>query len=148
MDIQRAKTVTDREDEGIVVFIKDEKGDQAYKENPDGTPFLDENQKKVPVKVCVAGTYSKRFKTARQKQRDRNLRKLRGDSTAESLERQEVTVTAECILWWDGFTIAGQEFPFNTENAVMLLEGLPWVRDQIEAKQSDHASFSSAPSIN
>jgi len=136
VDISNASTVTDREDDGIVVELNDEKNEPAF--GPDG---------KTRVTVTVAGTYSKRYRLAQVANR-KTLRKRRfavDDDTVDDLARAQ---TAACIIAWDGFMKDGQPYPLTRENALYVLLHMPWVREQIENAMTDHEAFFSKGSVS
>ena len=135
MDISNATTVTEREEDGIVVELNDEKNQPAY--GPDGT---------TRATVTVAGTYSKRYRLAQVANR-KTLRKRRGsldDDTIDELAREQI---AACIIAWDGFSQDGKPYPLTRENALYVLTVMPWVREQIENAMTDHEAFFSKGSV-
>jgi hypothetical protein len=136
VDIATASTVTDREDDGIVVELNDEKNQPAF--GPDGS---------TRASVTVAGTYSRRYRLAQVANR-KTMRKRRGvvdDDTIDELAKEQI---AACIIAWDGFVKGGQPFPLNRENAVYVLTVMPWVREQIENAMTDHEAFFSKGSVS
>lgn len=137
MDIGKSKEVAEREESGTTFQVNDEKGE------PD---FNGEGDSKTPVTITVVGTYSRTFRRARERQREKNLKRGRGALTAEMLAKQETEVLADCILGWEGFTSEGKPFPYTKENAILLLESAQWIREQVEEAMGDHQGFSTAPS--
>jgi hypothetical protein len=137
MEIGNSKPVEEREDAGTIVFVKDELGEPAF----DG-----EGDAKRAVTIRVVGTYSPTYRRARRKVRDKNLKTIRNDYNAETLEDQETAIAAECIIEWSGFTIGGRPFELTPKNAFALLKSHPWIYEQVFAAMNDHASFSTAPS--
>lgn len=126
-DVAAAKAVAAQEDEGIVVPVKDERGEPQFVGD-------------VPVTITVAGTYSSVYRRALDAQRDR-LMKRRRASTGDELQRQQLEIVAACILAWDGIMSGEKAFPLTKENAIVLLEAAPWIRADVEAAMDDHAGF-------
>lgn len=137
MEIGNSKSVAEREDEGTLVHVRDESGELQ---------FYGDGGEKKPVTIRVAGSYSKTFRKAKERQREKNLKRGRAMFTAEGLAKQELEVIAACVISWDGFTSDSRPFIHSQDNAVMLLDSAPWIREQVEEAMSDHQSFSTAPS--
>jgi hypothetical protein len=137
MDIGKSKDVAEREEQGTIIYVKDENGE------PD---FNGEGDSRKQTTITVVGTYSKTFRRSRERQREKNLKRGRGALTVEVLAKQETEVLAECILGWDGFMSDGKPFHYSKENAVLLLEAAPWIREQVEEAMADHQGFSTARS--
>jgi hypothetical protein len=134
MDIRvAAKSVEEREEAGTLVHLKDESGEKQY---------FDKNGVQAPVTIKVAGTYSKRYRRATDANRDRLLKRRSIDG--DQVNEQALATIAACIIEWDGLTAAGQPFPFSKENAMVLLDTCPWIREQVETAMNDHAVFSKA----
>lgn len=128
MDIGNSKSVADREEEGTEIEVRDVRGE------------VEEG-----VTITVVGTYSTTYTRAQKRNRDKYFRqRLDGDT----LEKQSLETVARCIKSWKGFTSNGQEFPYTTDNAVLLLANAPWIREQVEGAMNDHASFFPTPSGN
>lgn len=139
MEIGNAKQVTDREDEGNTIEINDENDEPQF--YPEGASEEDGK----PVTITVAGTYSKRFRRAREKRRSKN-EKRQGRLSDEEKNRQEVEVAAACIMAWEGFTQGGKPYELTEKNAIDLLLAMPWVYEQVLVAMNDHQGFSTARS--
>lgn len=133
IDISKAPEATAREDAGQVVHIHDEQGEPAYENGQ-------------PVTVRIAGTYSSLYRRTSEAQQQRQLKQRRTTLTGEQLRKNRIELVAACVLGWDGFTDNGQPFPCTKENAVRLLDTLPWVFEQLEQAQADHQGFFSTSS--
>lgn len=127
-----AQSVTEREDKGVTVHLRDEKR----------APMYDGDQ---PVTITVAGTYSKRYRRAMEALQDR---RMRSPATAdrESARRDALDVIAACVISWSGFYDGDKPAECNKPNAVKVLEHADWWREQIEAAMEDHAGFTGASS--
>jgi hypothetical protein len=132
-DLGTAATRAAKEDEGQDLHVRD----------VDGQPYTN-----PAFTIRVAGTYSKVYRDMVNVQRDHLLRQRRTQLTGEALSRQQLDLTAACILSWEGLTDNGQPVPHSRENAVRLLTAAPWIREQVEEAMADHAGFfgNSSPS--
>jgi hypothetical protein len=133
MDISRGKAVVSREDEGMVLHIRDETGEKAYQ--ADGA---------TPVTITVVGSYSSRYRKAMEVNRERAVRirrKLDEEDMVDEIDRQGMELLASCVVGWDGFTADGKPVPFSKENTITILTELPWVREQVNEAIVNHAGF-------
>lgn len=136
MDINTVGTVA--EDEGTFVHFKDVAGDPLYDV---------EGDTKTPVGARVAGTYSKRYRTAQKKVKDKNLRLSRRgeDFDGDALDARMFDLQAACIIEWS-FTANGQPFPITADNWSALVDKQPQWQEQVAAAMTDHARFFAASS--
>jgi len=134
MDITTVGTVA--EDEGTLVHLKDVAGELLF----DG-----EGEAQTPVTIRVAGTYSKRYRTAQKKLKERNIRAARRneDFDADKLDDGTVELEVACIMEWS-FTSGGQPFPITAGNWKALVAKQPQWQDQVSTAMTDHARFFSA----
>jgi len=128
MEIGHAKTVTDKEEEGTEVVVKDVTGE------------VEEG-----VTITVVGTHSATYRKAADRASKKNFRH---GFDIDSARGQLLETTARCIKSWKGFTSNGQDYPYTTENAIALLTAAPWVREQVEAAMNNHALFFPPPSAD
>ena len=133
-DLSAEKSKVEREDEGIVVTINDERGE---------TMHFGDGQ---PVTVRVVGTYSKKYRDAERLRVDRRFK--RGGVDPDVIRKEALELTAECVLEWSGFFDAGKPLDCTRANVVRVLDAVPWVRQQVEVAMEDHAGFSRAPSVS
>lgn len=131
-DINAAESEASAEDAGQVVHVRDANGDPMF--------YGEKGDK--PITITVAGTYSKVYRAALNRQRDRMLRMRRTKMTGEMLDEQQVELAAACVLAWEGFTQDGQPVPCTRETARVLMAKVPWLREQVEEAMNDHAGFS------
>lgn len=131
MDITTVATVS--EDEGTVVHLKDAAGELLY--DVDG-------EKKTPVEMVVAGTYSSSYRKAQKKVRARNIKAVRRNEEwdEDTLEERELELEVACILKWP-FTANGQPFPITVENYKAIIAKQPQWQGQVQAAMNDHARF-------
>jgi hypothetical protein len=101
-----------------------------------------------PVRILVAGTYSKQYREITDKQRNRMLKQKRNKLTGAQLRENAKEVAAHCCINWEGFNNKGAPFPCNVTNALALFTAAPHFQEQVEAQMLDHASFFRKPSSN
>ena len=138
-EVANSKSVAEREDEGTVVNVRDAAGDEI---------FYGEGDAKKAVTITVAGSYSKTYRRALDAQRERMMKQRRGSLTAAQLAKQQLELTAACVIGWQGFLSNGQPYECSKENVIALLDSAPWVRDQVEEAMQDHQSFFSTSSAS
>lgn len=143
-DIEEKEQLGKKEDAGIPVEIKDERGRPVYQAD-----------RKTPITISVVGSLSKRYRAVQALSRGRVLRSAGKDDreteTDEQLGlrnlREQTEAVAACITGWStGFTVRGQPFEFNKANAVRLLTANPHIQSQLEVAMNDHARFFGASS--
>lgn len=130
-DLNESADVTTREDEGILVHLRDAAGEKMY---------ADEAQEK-PVTMRVAGTYSEVYRKAREANRDKQLKKRSPHLDGDQLEDAALDEIAACVLSWENLNAGGKPLPFSKHNAVVVLKKARFIREQVEAAMSDHAAF-------
>lgn len=135
IDVSGAASVSQREDEGQVVHIRDANGE----------PEMDGDK---PVTVRIAGTYSRVYRRTQEAQTQRMFKRRQAALTAEQWTANRIELVAACIMEWAGFYNRGQPFPYTKENATLLLTGAPWILTQLEEAQADHAGFSTGSSAS
>lgn len=111
IDITQSKTVQDREDEGTWVHVRDASGEKQYYK-------VGEEEK--PVRIKVAGSYSKRYRRIADAQRERLLKTRRTSLTADGLADNQRELAAGCSMEWEGFNANGQPFDCVPSNAALL----------------------------
>lgn len=131
-EISNSKSVAEREDEGTVVHIADAVGEKM---------FYGEGDEKKPVTITVAGTYSATYRRATDAQRERMMKQRRAALTGEQLAKQQLALVASCVLAWGGFVNNDKPFPATKENAMLLFDQAPWIREQVEEAMNDHQAF-------
>lgn len=111
----------------------------------EGEPLLYGFEKK-PVRMKVAGSYSKLYRKLTHAQTTKAVKRRTTKITGELLHRQRLEVIAGCVLAWEGFFEAGVELPFVRENIKKVLDGFGYILEQVEAAIEDHESFTGASS--
>jgi len=59
----------------------------------------------------------------------------------EEVARRDRELLAKCTRSWSGVELDGKELEFSTDNAVMVYERFPWVKEQIDIAIGDRANF-------
>lgn len=131
-EISTSKSVAEREDEGVVINVRDANGDEL---------FYGEGAAKKAVTITVAGTYSKTYRRATDAQRERMMKQRRVSLSGDQLAKQQLELVAACVLAWDGFVSNGQPYECTKANVISLLDSAPWIREQVEEAMNDHQSF-------
>jgi len=127
MDISNIAALN--EEDGIVVTLKDFKGDPE-----------DDNGK--PLTVTVAGTYSSHYRRAqRQVLNDMQRAIRRGEKPdVEATEDAAYRLEAACILAWD-FTAGEKPVTITADNWKAIAQKRPNWREQVQAAMGDHERF-------
>ena len=59
----------------------------------------------------------------------------------EEIEQDGIDLLAACTTGWAGVIIEGEEIQFSIDNAVMVYERFPWIKEQIDTAIGDRANF-------
>lgn len=130
--IQGAEAVTAAQDKGTIMVLKD----------PEGVPFTytDGSGVEHECTARVAGQLSSTYRKAEDAMRDRQLKRRSLTVTAEMLTRQQLELTAACVLEWN-LHDGDKPIPCTRENVTKVLAAAPWIRTDIEAVIADPARF-------
>lgn len=131
-DLQTAAPIAEQEDQGLVVQIRDAFG------NP--LTFTDDAGEH-PVTMTVAGTYSNRYRRAREAQTTRQLKRRSTNLTGDLVNSQRIGVVADCVLAWSGFMSGGKPLACDKEHVFQVLKHAPWILEQVESAMEDHEAF-------
>ncbi len=135
-DLKTASPVSVLEDEGAWIEIN----------GIEGEPMLWGPEKK-PVRIRVVGSYSKLYRRLTHAQTTKAVKRRTTQITGELLHKQRMEVISGCVLAWEGFFNGpGVELPFARENVKLVLEGYPYILEQVEAAIEDHEAFTGASS--
>lgn len=133
-DLSKAKTVTQREDAGTVVHVRDEAGNPLF--------FGDEKNRN-PITITVAGEYSRVARSHAEKARRQSSRELNRGVTKDDSDFLEDLIdrVAACTLSWQGIADGDKPLECNPANAKRLYTEAPWVYNDVWAAHRDHARF-------
>jgi hypothetical protein len=101
-----------------------------------------------PVRIQVIGSYSKTYRQLMHAQTTKAVKRKTVQITGELLARQRLEVVAGSVQAWEGFYNAGKELDCSRENVKIVLDGFPYIMEQVEAALEDHEAFSPANSSN
>jgi hypothetical protein len=124
--------------------VKDAEGKGQWVEldDLDGTSLTYEIDGEVrPIRILVAGAYSKQYQDANDEVRGRMIKARRREVTGSQLTVNQREVAAACCLNWEGFFDGEAVFPCSKPNAIILFQARPDFQEQVEAAMMDHASF-------
>lgn len=99
------------------------------------------------ITIKVLGKDSDKFITVSRGQNKKRMAKMtKGGfrTTAipvEEIEQDSLMLLAACTVGWVGVVVDGKDLDFNEDNAVMVYERFPWIREQVDAAMGDRANF-------
>lgn len=93
-----------------------------------GEPLVDE--KGNQWRMLLSGKDSFVYRRATSEAVQRRFKET--DSSPESYEIEQIRVLSACVLDFENFVQGGNSLPFRSDNAFMLVERFPWLREQIE----------------
>lgn len=135
-----SQDVESRESEGTWVELLDVEDEPVT--------YTDATGATKPVRILVAGTYSKQYREISDRQRNKMLKAKRSKFTGAQLRENSKEAAAYCCIAWEGLNLHGKEFPCNPVNAAVLFTAAPHFQEQVESAMLDHASFFRKPSSN
>jgi hypothetical protein len=103
----------------------------------------------MDITIRVLGKDSDEFQKVSRAQSKKRMAKMtkggfRNPNTAvpvEEVEQDGIQLLAACTKGWSGVIVEGKEVPFSTDNAVMIYERFPWIKEQIDTAIGDRANF-------
>lgn len=121
----------------------------------DVTLYHPGTQKDLDIVITILGKDSDEFQKVSKAQQKRRMSKFsKGgfrpnvafQAAAEELEADNIVLLASCTLGWkqgekNTITIDGAEIAFSRDNAEMVYERFPWIREQIDTAMGDRANF-------
>jgi hypothetical protein len=99
------------------------------------------------ITIKVLGKDSDKFiKVSRGQNKKRMAKMTKGGFRAtaipvEEIEQDSLMLLAACTVGWVGVVVDGKALDFNEDNAVMVYERFPWIREQVDAAMGDRANF-------
>ena len=111
----------------------------------EGETLLWDNDTK-PVRIQVIGSYSKTYRKLTHAQTTKAVKRRTTQITGELLARQRLEVVSGCVVDWEGFYNAGKKLEPTREKIKIVLDGFPYIMEQVEAALEDHEAFSPANS--
>jgi hypothetical protein len=140
-NVKTAPDLSKLEDEGIWVELIDPEGEEMVWWEDDGEEH--------PVRILMAGSYSRRYRRAYEAQTTRAVNSRRAMKvTGGLIASQRRELAAACTLKWEGIHDGTGVIECNRENALALYTEHLWVLEQVEQAMNDHAGFSKKDSSN
>jgi len=101
------------------------------------------------ITINVLGKDSDEFqKVSRAQQKKRMAKMTKGGFRVQSLtpapeevEQDGLKLLAKCTRSWSGVVIDSKDVEFSTDNAVMVYERFPWIKEQVDTAIGDRANF-------
>ncbi len=102
----------------------------------------------LDIIISVLGKDSDQFQKISRGQNKRRMSKMskggfRNVSTppVEEMESDSIDLLACCTTGWSGVVIDKKEIEFSKENAVMIYDRFPWIKEQVDLAIGDRANF-------
>ena len=102
----------------------------------------------LDIIINVLGKDSDEFQKVSRAQSKKRMAKLskggfRASTTVpiEEIEQDGIQLLAACTKSWTGVVIEGKEIACNLDNAVMVYERFPWIKEQVDTAIGDRANF-------
>ena len=134
-DLATAAPVSELEEEGQWIEIV----------GTEGEVLKWDNFTKI-VRIKVIGSYSKTYRKLMHTQTTKAVKRKTTQITGELLARQRLEVVAGSVQDWEGFYNGGKKMEPTRENVKIVLDGFPYIMEQVEAALEDHEAFSPANS--
>lgn len=105
------------------------------------------------ITIRVLGKDADEFQKVSRAQSKKRMAKLtKGgfrNTTAlpvEEIEQDAIELLAACTKSWaqedkPTITVDGKELPYSKDNAVVLYERFPWIKEQVDVAMGDRANF-------
>jgi len=102
----------------------------------------------LDISIIVLGKDSDTFQKISRAQNKKRVAKMQKGGfrnttpvPIEEIEQDGIDLLAACTTGWTGVIIEGKEIPFSTDNAVMVYERFPWIKEQVDTAIGDRANF-------
>ena len=102
----------------------------------------------LDITISVLGKDSDAFQKVSRAQNKKRMAKMQKGGfrnvspvPIEEIEQDGIALLAACTTGWTGVIIEGKEIPFSTDNAVMVYERFPWIKEQVDTAIGDRANF-------
>lgn len=135
LDLDTAEDISELEERGTVVHIRNKAGVKMYDAG-------------TPVTMTVRGTYSKTFRRLNTAHRDKLLRQRRSSLSADQLDQDDVSLYAACVTAWHGFKAGGQPIPLTKEAVIRVFTRFPYVFEQVKEEANARENFSGSSSAS
>ena len=96
---------------------------------------------KTDMTITLAGMDSKVWRRAVAYAANRRIGRKNKDRVYEQVNADNTLVMARCTLAWSGVELDGQVLPCTEDNAVLLYERFPWLKEQVSAFIEDRQNY-------
>ena len=97
------------------------------------------------IKITLAGADSDVYRKMVNKSVNKRLQRIKPGQTipftAEEQEESGLNLLAVCTLSWEGVVVEGEALPCTKENAKMVYQRFPWIKEQVDQFIGDRANF-------
>jgi hypothetical protein len=103
----------------------------------------------LDITINVLGKDSDEFqKVSRAQSKKRMAKMTKGGGfrvtptiPVEEIEQDAIALLAACTKSWNGVVVEGKAIDCTTDNAVMIYERFPWIKEQVDIAIGDRANF-------
>ena len=102
----------------------------------------------LDITISVLGKDSDLFQKVSRNQNKKRMAKMqkggfRNNTSIpiEQVESDGIDLLAACTTGWTGVVIDKKEIEFSKDNAIMVYERFPWIKEQIDTAIGDRANF-------
>mgnify|MGYP001202509839 CR=1 FL=1 len=102
----------------------------------------------LDIIINVLGKDSDEFQKVSRAQSKKRMAKLSKGGfrpttnvPVEEIEADGIQLLAACTKSWTGIIIEGKAIECSTDNAVMVYERFPWIKEQVDTAIGDRANF-------
>ena len=99
------------------------------------------------ITINILGKDSDEFlKVSRAQSKKRMAKMTKGgfrntSVPVEEIEQDSLALLAACTKSWSGIIVEGKAVECTTDNAVMIYERFPWIKEQVDVAMGDRANF-------
>ncbi len=98
--------------------------------------------------ITVLGKDSDAFQKVSRAQNKKRMAKMQKGGfrntsvmSPEEIESDGTALLAACTTGWINVVLDGQDLEFSVDNAVMLYNRFPWIKEQVDTAVGDRANF-------
>lgn len=103
----------------------------------------------IGIVINVLGKDSDEFqKVSRSQSKKRMAKMTKGGFRSQNLtpppeeiEQDGLELLAKCTKTWSGIVVGGKNIECSYENALMIYERFPWIKEQVDTAIGDRANF-------
>lgn len=95
-----------------------------------------------PVTITLIGSDSDKVRKRQRLEINKRLKRgNRAKITAEELDEDAVNLLSLCTVSWSGIEFESKTLDCTAENASMIYQRLPWLREQVDSFVGDRGNF-------